>query len=66
MTTAKEIEEAMAQLPSEELRKFRAWYAEFDAEMWDREFEKDAQSGKLDKLADQALEDLAQGRCTDL
>lgn len=66
MTTAKEIEVALAQLPGDELRRFRAWYTEFDAEMWDKEFADDARSGKLDKLADQALEDLAQGRCTEL
>ena len=66
MTTIQEIENAVAHLPKSEMGKFRVWFAEFDAEAWDREFEDDARSGKLDRLADQALDDLAQGRCSEL
>jgi hypothetical protein len=66
MTTVQEIEDAVTHLPDPELGKFRAWFSKFDAEMWDREFERDAQSGKLDRLADKALEDLDQGRCSEL
>jgi len=62
MTTVQEIEDAVAHLPDPELGRFRTWYAEFDAEAWDREFERDAKSGKLESLADKALRDLAQGR----
>jgi hypothetical protein len=62
MTTAQEIEDAVARLPDPDLSRFRPWFAEFDAEAWDREFEEDAKSGKLDSLADKALQDLAQGR----
>ena len=66
MTTAEDIEEAVAHLPDSELGKFRAWFVNFDAEAWDREFEEDTQNGTLDRLADQALADLAQGRCSKL
>ena len=66
MTTVQEIEDAVAHLPDSELGKFRAWFVEFDAEAWDREFEEDAQGGRLDRLADRALKDLAQGRCSEL
>lgn len=66
MTTVREIENAVAQLPNTELDEFRAWFARFDADAWDREFEEDAKSGKLDRLADNALADLAQGRCSRL
>ena len=66
MTTVQEIEDAVAHLPGPDLGRFRAWFAEFDAEAWDREFEEDAKSGKLDSLADKALQDLAQGRCSEL
>jgi len=31
------------------------WYASFDAEAWDRQFEADVKAGKLDALADKAL-----------
>ena len=57
MTTVKEIEEAVANLPKPEVDKFRLWFEKFDAELWDTQFENDVRSGKLDLLADQALKD---------
>ncbi len=66
MSNVPEIEAAVKELSREELAKFRRWFQEFDAEAWDRQFEGDALSGKLDALADEALEDLRSGRCTDL
>lgn len=66
MSVIQEIEDAIRQLPAEDLAAFRAWFAEFDAETWDRQFEQDAATGRLDALADEALRDLREGRCTDL
>jgi hypothetical protein len=66
MSTVKEIEDAIRQLPAEDLAALRAWFAEFDAEIWDRQFEQDVAAGRLDALADEALRDLREGRCTDL
>ena len=66
MSTISEIQSALSQLSREELAAFRAWYAEFDAAEWDREFEADAAEGRLDHLADEAVRDLREGRCTDL
>ena len=43
----------------------RAWFAAFDAKAWDRQFEKDVASGRLDKIGQKALEDLKKGRCTE-
>jgi hypothetical protein len=60
-----EIEEAVRRLATAELAAFRAWFAEFDAEAWDRQIEDDVASGRLDALADEALEDLREGRCTE-
>jgi len=60
------IEAQLKQLNTDELRSFRQWFAEFDAEAWDRQFESDAQSGRLDKLAEQALRDYESGKTTDL
>ena len=66
MTTVQEIEESVAHLPEPDLGKFRSWFEVFDAKAWDKQFERDAQSGKLDALADEALRDLSAGRCTAL
>ena len=60
------IEGQVEQLSEEELRSFRAWFARFDAEAWDRQFEADAAAGRLDDLADQALRDHEAGRTTEL
>jgi hypothetical protein len=53
-------------LPPEELRQFRAWFQQFDADAWDQQIEDDAKAGRLDRLADQAIEQFRQGRCTEL
>ena len=66
MSTLKEAEQVVSQLPAEDLAAFRAWFAEFDAEIWDRQFEEDVAAGKLDRLAEKALQHLQEGRCTDL
>jgi hypothetical protein len=54
--TIQEIEQAIKELSPEELTRFRAWFEEFDAKAWDGQIERDAKSGKLDKLATQAKE----------
>jgi hypothetical protein len=51
---------------AQELEDFRIWFAEFDAKKWDEQFEEDVATGRLDNLAKQALQDLHEGRCTDL
>jgi len=66
MSSVQEIEEAIQKLEPSELEAFRAWFAEFDAELWDRHLEADVAAGRLDRLADEALADLREGRCTDL
>ena len=66
MTMVYEIEVAVAKLSREDLSAFRDWFEEFDAEAWDKQFEDDVAAGRLDALAEEALRDLHEGRCTDL
>ena len=66
MSTVQEIEAAIRQLPAEELAALRAWFAEFNADAWDQQLERDVAEGRLDTLAEEALSDLREGRCTDL
>ena len=66
MNTVQEIVAAISKLSYAELAAFRAWFAEFDANAWDRRLEQDVAAGRLDALADEALRDLREGRCTDL
>lgn len=66
MSTVQEIQKAVRQLSPEDLAAFRAWFDEFDASVWDRQLEEDVVAGRLDQLAEEALQDLREGRCTDL
>lgn len=62
MTKIEQLEREVRELSAEELVSFREWFAEFDAAAWDRQLADDADSGKLDRLADAALADHASGR----
>ena len=66
MSKVKDIENQVKGLSSEELATFRQWFARFDADAWDRQFEADVKAGKLDTLAQRALHDHATGRSTEL
>lgn len=66
MSTVERIKEAIRQISPEELAAFRAWFAEFHAAVWDRQLEEDVAAGRLDQLAEEALRDLREGRCTAL
>jgi hypothetical protein len=64
MSTVEEIQDAVRRLSPQELSAFRAWFAQLDAAAWDRQIEEDVAAGRLDALADEALNDLREGRCT--
>jgi hypothetical protein len=64
--TISEIEQAISKLSPKELRRFRTWFEEFDAIEWDEQFERDATSGKLDKLAEKAVADFQVGKAKTL
>lgn len=61
-----DLEKAVSVLSPEELREFRAWFADFDMAQWDIQIEQDSTSGRLDHLINKALEDYRAGRTTDL
>ena len=62
MTTVDEISGAVKRLPKRELARFRKWFAEYDATVWDRQLASDAQAGKLDALIREAQRDQQAGR----
>ena len=66
MTTVQEIEKSVTFLQEPDLRKFRSWFETFDSNAWDKQFEQDAKNGKLDLIANEALSDFANGRCSAL
>jgi hypothetical protein len=66
MTTIQAIEQAVQQLPAHELAEFRQWFARFDEEVWDAQIEADANAGKLDALATEALTEYHNGTAREL
>ena len=66
MSKIEGLEREVASLSQAELAAFRKWFAEFDAAAWDRQLAEDVQSGKLDALADRALEAFKSGACSKL
>jgi len=64
MGTVTEIKRAAERLPPEDLAKLAAWINRRQALAWDRELKADAKAGRLDKLVDEALEELGSGRTT--
>jgi hypothetical protein len=50
MSTLQKLEEAIRLLSAEELAAFRLWFAEFDAEAWDRQLEENVKAGRLGRV----------------
>ena len=48
--TITELEQAVTQLSDEELARFRAWFDEYYADLWDKQIEEDVKAGRLNKL----------------
>ena len=61
--TIQQIESAILELPSSEFRKVIDWLLDLDYQRWDEELESDIESGKLDFLAQEAIEDFGNGFC---
>jgi len=64
--TTMQIEEEVQKLPPTELAQFTEWFERFIADQWDTRFEQDAQTGRLDHLAQKADSDFEAGHCTTL
>lgn len=62
MSDVEQIEERIEHLPPQDFSKFRAWFFEFDARVWDRQIEADAKAGKLDGIIAEALADYKAGK----
>jgi hypothetical protein len=66
MSKIEQIEKEVQGLRPDELEAFRKWFLDFDAEVWDRQFEKDALTGKLDSLAETAIKAFKSGHCSEI
>lgn len=64
--TVADLKNAVTGLSSDEFERFREWFVGFDSDAWDRQIEQDVCSGKLDALADSALEAHRDGKTREL
>jgi len=62
MSKVKDLEQQVQALSPEELAQFREWFLEFDWAVWDRELERDVRAGKLDAMAEKAIQDYEAGK----
>lgn len=66
MTKVQTLEEEIGKLSPVELAELREWFAEREADAWDREIERDAASGKLDKLFEKSVADHRAGKSLEI
>ncbi|MBX9632058.1 MAG: hypothetical protein K2X67_16200 [Burkholderiales bacterium] len=66
MNELEKLAERIEGLSPEDLKKFRDWFAEFDAKLWDAQIAADAKAGKLDRLVSDALADYETGKTREL
>ena len=66
MTTIAEIQEAVRALPEGEFGTFASWFDEYEEERWDRQIERDRESGPLRDLMEKARADFAAGKSSRL
>jgi len=62
MSQVEMLEQTVKQLSPGERAAFRSWFIEFDAAEWDRQIEMDSENGKLDRLAQSAIEEHKAGK----
>jgi hypothetical protein len=60
------LEKAVSELSPDELRQFSAWFVDFDQARWEMQIEKDAKSGRLDFLAEEARREKSAGKLKEL
>ncbi len=62
MTKVQLLEREIRKLDQRALGALRDWFRRYDATAWDRQIGRDARSGKLKKLSEEALADHVSGK----
>ena len=66
MSEVEQLEQRIKDLSPQDLAKFRTWFVDFDARVWDAQIEADSKAGKLDGLVTEALADYKAGKAREL
>ena len=62
VSEVEQVEKQIEKFSATDLAKFRAWFLEFDARVWDAQIESDLRAGKLQGLIAEALADYKAGK----
>ena len=62
MSELEKLAERIEKLSPEELKRFRAWFGEFDARVWNAQIEADSKARKLDALVAEGLAEYEAGK----
>jgi hypothetical protein len=62
MSKVEEIQAAIKALSENEYSRLRRWFSERDWEKWDNQIEADSESGKVDFLMKEALDEKSKGK----
>jgi hypothetical protein len=66
MTTVEDIEKAIERLAPREFDRLRVWFEEYQAAHFDEKITHDAEAGKLDRFAEEAVADFRKGGAREL
>lgn len=66
MSEVEQLEKQVEKLSAEDLARFRAWFLEFDARVWDAQIESDLKAGRLKGIVAEALADYKAGKAREL
>jgi hypothetical protein len=62
MTKLEKIKQQIQTLDPKDVWTLSTWLNEYTNELWDQQMEADVKAGRLDKLAEQARKDIAEGK----
>lgn len=62
MSTVEEIEKAIERLPRDDFFRLSEWIRHRFEDEWDQQFQKDASSGQLDSMAQEAIAEYKKGK----
>ena len=62
LSEVEQLEKQIEKLSAEDLARFRTWFLEFDARVWDDQIEADLKAGKLKGLIAEALAEYKAGK----
>ena len=64
--SVKEIENAITQLSTEDVAELSAWFADYQAKLWDEQIERDLDEGRLDALLEEVDAEYEAGKAQPL